>query len=586
MKKKLLKKEWLFGMLSALILGVFVVMAISSGEYSTTEHLGGGVYKTTYDNFSDDVKIYKTGKRNEYGQWNGLIKSEYEKKGIIENDGEETFGVVFSSVEEVNYVDGHKHGKSVYSNSDGKVRHSCYNMGRRVDCEKSAKGVSVANTAFQVLQSEYPWYQNLLNDFGFDDAMLETFFETFEAELAENNFDIDEFDDYYLYPEKQMEESSDSMIMQVNAWQTTLLGFDLLKDNEFRKTVIDRFRTGNIKTSEIIEKTYPGYQQTIINEGATVSEFNLFCDVFDTNLDSLPTLKQDNPLCVDTLELNMFTVLYKIYNTSYSESKAGMAMKSADLLIKNMSYSQLLNAMNQMVGQSKKNTNPNDIASLVLGSMFAEDDADIIKLCMKKAYILKSGLVEPPLVVSSFDERNSETSVNIAGYIVQNGGATVTGSGIVWGTAFNPTSSDNTIDSGTEIGAFTATISGLTQNKTYYARAFATNSEGTSYGNCIKFTTALTSSLNSIKQNNFDFDVYPNPAVNFSFVEINVESPQEMELYISNAIGQVVYQKKLGYLVQGTNKCELDVSRFKSGIYHCTLTNGSVKTTKKLLVSH
>ncbi|MDP5002241.1 MAG: hypothetical protein NWQ15_10115 [Flavobacterium sp.] len=43
---------------------------------------------------------------------------------------------------------------------------------------------------------------------------------------------------------------------------------------------------------------------------------------------------------------------------------------------------------------------------------------------------------------------------------------------------------------GTGTGSFTSSISGLTPNTTYYVRAYATNSVGTSYGNEINFTTA------------------------------------------------------------------------------------------------
>ncbi len=186
MKKKLLKKESLYSILSALILGAFMVIAISSifNQVSNTEYLGDGVYKTTYENVLTDIKIYKTGKQNEYGQWQGPIKTE----SVRASDGH------VIAVEEVNYVNGDKHGMSTYTRFSygGDVLTLCYNMGERVPCEKSTKSVSNANTAYYILQSKYALYQNLLNDCGFDDANLETFFETFEAKLAENSFGIDE----------------------------------------------------------------------------------------------------------------------------------------------------------------------------------------------------------------------------------------------------------------------------------------------------------------------------------------------------------------------------------------------------------
>ena len=77
------------------------------------------------------------------------------------------------------------------------------------------------------------------------------------------------------------------------------------------------------------------------------------------------------------------------------------------------------------------------------------------------------------------------------GNITSNGGADITSRGIVWSTSQNPTIalSTKTVD-GTGTGSFTSSISGLTPNTTYYVRAYATNSVGTSYGNEINFTTA------------------------------------------------------------------------------------------------
>jgi hypothetical protein len=46
----------------------------------------------------------------------------------------------------------------------------------------------------------------------------------------------------------------------------------------------------------------------------------------------------------------------------------------------------------------------------------------------------------------------------------------------------NPTITDNKVAVGSGIGSFTTSISILTPNTTYYARAYATNSVGTSYG--------------------------------------------------------------------------------------------------------
>tara|TARA_Y100000589_G_scaffold285621_1_gene285256 strand:+ start:22752 stop:24725 length:1974 start_codon:yes stop_codon:yes gene_type:complete len=83
----------------------------------------------------------------------------------------------------------------------------------------------------------------------------------------------------------------------------------------------------------------------------------------------------------------------------------------------------------------------------------------------------------------------TETSAVSGGNITNNGGATVTSRGICWGTSPNPTPADNSSVNGNGTGSFVSNLSGLTNGTTYYVRAYATNSVGTSYGNELSFKT-------------------------------------------------------------------------------------------------
>jgi hypothetical protein len=76
------------------------------------------------------------------------------------------------------------------------------------------------------------------------------------------------------------------------------------------------------------------------------------------------------------------------------------------------------------------------------------------------------------------------------GIISNNGGAVVTARGVCWSTLPNPTVtlSTKTLD-GIGSGPFSSNITGLAASTTYYIRAYATNSAGTSYGNQVVFTT-------------------------------------------------------------------------------------------------
>ena len=83
----------------------------------------------------------------------------------------------------------------------------------------------------------------------------------------------------------------------------------------------------------------------------------------------------------------------------------------------------------------------------------------------------------------------TQTTAVSGGNVTSDGGAAVTARGICWSTNHNPTTSGNHTTNGTGTGSFTANITGLTANTTYYVRAYATNSVGTSYGSEVSFTT-------------------------------------------------------------------------------------------------
>jgi hypothetical protein len=84
------------------------------------------------------------------------------------------------------------------------------------------------------------------------------------------------------------------------------------------------------------------------------------------------------------------------------------------------------------------------------------------------------------------------TEINASGGGNVTVGASIVHRGVVWGTSSNPTTGNSkTIQTGTT-GIFISTLTGLTKNATYYARAYVTNSDGTSYGDQIKFLAMTT----------------------------------------------------------------------------------------------
>jgi antitoxin component YwqK of YwqJK toxin-antitoxin module len=97
-----------------------------------------------------------------------------------------------------------------------------------------------------------------------------------------------------------------------------------------------------------------------------------------------------------------------------------------------------------------------------------------------------------PVLTTTSITNITNNSATSGGIVTSDGGANITARGVVWSTSPIPTIelSTKTVD-GTGTGSFTSSITGLLPNTTYYVRAYATNSAGTSYGNEITFTTVV-----------------------------------------------------------------------------------------------
>ncbi|WP_367327505.1 M14 family zinc carboxypeptidase [Lentimicrobium sp.] len=81
-------------------------------------------------------------------------------------------------------------------------------------------------------------------------------------------------------------------------------------------------------------------------------------------------------------------------------------------------------------------------------------------------------------------------SATCGGEVICEGGSPVTARGVCWGTAVNPSLSGQHSQDGSGAGSFVSLITGLAATTTYYVRAYATNGEGTVYGENRQFTTS------------------------------------------------------------------------------------------------
>ena len=97
-----------------------------------------------------------------------------------------------------------------------------------------------------------------------------------------------------------------------------------------------------------------------------------------------------------------------------------------------------------------------------------------------------------PVVTTAAVSTVTDSSVTGGGEVIYDGGNNVTARGICIAKTTNPTIASDTTNNGTGTGQFTSYRKGLDPGTTYYARAYATNSEGTAYGSQVSFITSVT----------------------------------------------------------------------------------------------
>ena len=94
-----------------------------------------------------------------------------------------------------------------------------------------------------------------------------------------------------------------------------------------------------------------------------------------------------------------------------------------------------------------------------------------------------------PVVVTHKVSSVTADAAICGGEVTSGGRLKVTARGVCYGTEVYPEVSGLHTKDGEGLGEFTSTLKDLEHNTVYYARAYATNSMGTAYGEQVKFTT-------------------------------------------------------------------------------------------------
>lgn len=135
--------------------------------------------------------------------------------------------------------------------------------------------------------------------------------------------------------------------------------------------------------------------------------------------------------------------------------------------------------------------------------------------------------IQLPTVTTTIVTNVTSTTATSGGNVTDDGGATVTARGVCWSTSPDPTIDDNKTTDGNGTGAFTSQLTNLTHSTTYYIRAYATNSEGTSYGEQKYFTTLSDGMINGHQY----VDLGLSSGLKWATCNIGADSPEDYGNY-------------------------------------------------------
>jgi hypothetical protein len=589
MKKYQSKRALRQSMLSALTMGVFILLALGSLDdkelwddllgldviVKKWNVIGGGYAVEEYHESNKTFRTF-TGEKDSDGKWNGPVKIEIRH----------AYSDKVSCTEEVTYDHGTRKGNSKITYSSRVINTIYYNgvCYRNIPDEKVAYRNRETTSAYQVLTDKYPYFSFTLNAFEYEDAYIEAYMDTLEAVLNTYEFDATDFDSYYEDVLDILGETPWDSLLVLQSNLFILQGLEEMKNAEIRLAVIDRYRSEASSTFEVVNSTYPRYLQMLNDSGVTNPDFEQFCQDLDDTLASYGYLDPEDENFTDSLDDRLFWALFAIMKLDeLFTSPAKLPMNKVPLTSGNYFTNRIMSKVNTGLGLRSVKSSSAEVSGVVVSGMLLYFlRADIIRKAVREAYMINKGIVRLPILATEFLENNSASSVTLKGYVMEDGGASVTSRGIAWASVYGPTTNDNTEASGTGTGNFTVNLTGLTKGTTYYARTYATNNVGTAYGNCIEFVATTPTGIQDVNPFINDFRIYPNPAKESTTCSFRLGSPAMVTLKIIDMKGQVVLYHDPCMMPLGENQIKLDLSGLQNGLYNCQLVNGSKLFVRKL----
>lgn len=169
----------------------------------------------------------------------------------------------------------------------------------------------------------------------------------------------------------------------------------------------------------------------------------------------------------------------------------------------------------------------------------------------------------PVVQTKGFADR-TENAVTVIGQVTDNGGEEITECGICYNTTGQPSTEDSKLTHTATMEEFRCTITSMEHTQPYYARAYAVNTVGTSYGDVLAFywkptvTTLATTNV-----------AYITATCNGNVVSDGGQTVTECGIcYSTESNPTIDNQKAVSVTTMGTYTCQLTGLRAGT-TYHC-----------------
>jgi hypothetical protein len=94
----------------------------------------------------------------------------------------------------------------------------------------------------------------------------------------------------------------------------------------------------------------------------------------------------------------------------------------------------------------------------------------------------------------------------------------------------------------------------------------------------------LSNAVNELNHPGAPHIVFPNPANDMAYVKLDIQLDSDVRLFITNQLGQIVFEDAYNALSAGENILFVNTSGFSNGLYHIHISDGSGSSVSKLTV--